>query len=139
MAKHVISTLGADTRYTKWMNQGGPHTALRSVLVKGGAGIVSPLSFVRGSVRAAPEGVSTEVSNEDAEFLAAHDQFKEHQKRGFVKIINMDKNPDSVAQSMEKDEGSRPRNAGDVKKYSEDLKKKLGKSDPAADLKVTTN
>ena len=126
MAKHVISTLGANTKYTQWESHGGPNRAIRGVLVKGGAGIVSPLSFVRGSVRAAPDGISTEVSNEDAEFLSKHPQFVEHQKRGFVKIINMDKNPDSVAQSMEKDEGSRPRNAGDVKKYSEDLKKKLG-------------
>lgn len=139
MTRHVISTLGADTVYTDWESHGGPHQAKRQVLIKGGAGIVSPLSLVGGSVRAAPDGVSTEVSNEDAEFLSNHAHFKEHQKRGFVKIITMDKNANTVAQSMEKDEGSRPRNAGDVEKYSRELKKKLGKNDPAAELNVAMN
>lgn len=139
MTKHVISTLGADTKYTDYVNRGGPNTAVRSVLVKGGAGIISPLSFVAGSVRSAPDGVSTAISNEDADFLEKHPQFREHQKRGFVKIVNLDKNPNSVAQSMEKDEGSRPRNAGDVKKYADGLKKKLGSEDPSAALNVTTN
>ena len=138
MTRHVISTLGADTVYTDWESHGGPHKAVKQVLVKGGAGIISPLTLA-GSVRAAPDGVSTEISNEDAEFLSNHPHFREHQKRGFVKIISMDKNANTVAQSMEKDDGSRPRNAADVEKYSRDLKKKLGKNDPAAELNVAMN
>ena len=127
MAKHVISTLTADTQYNDWVNQGGINARTRSVLVRGGAGVANS-QFVT------PDGVRTPVSNEDAEFLANHGIFKEHQKGGFVKIINMDRDPDSVAQSMSKDEGSRPRNEKDVERFSKD--KKLDKDEK---LQVVSN
>ena len=113
--KHVISTLASDNRYTAWVTQEGVHTVERSVLVRGGAGLVNK--------HGTPEGVSTEVSNEDAEFLANHDHFKEHQKRGFVRIVSnsiREPDPDTAAQTMETDEGSRPRTPGDVEKFSKD-------------------
>ena len=127
MAKHVISTLTADNQYNAWVNQGGINERTRSVLVRGGAGVANS-QFIT------PEGVRTPVSNEDAEFLLSHGLFQEHQKRGFVKLINMDRDPDSVAQSMSKDEGARPRNEKDVERFSKD--KKLDKDEK---LQVVSN
>jgi hypothetical protein len=71
--KCIISTLEADTRYT-----GIEH----SVLIKGRSGG----GMVWGIYR--PTAASTEVSDDDAAFLASHGIFKLHQKRGFVEIMN---------------------------------------------------
>ena len=129
MAKHVISTLGADTKYTAWRTNAGVNTVLKEVLVRGGAGV----NDKRG---VAVDGVRTEVSDEDAKFLSEHGMFKLHQERGHVKIVNIARDPDAVAQGMEVDEGTRPRNPGDVDKFAKE--KGLGK-EPGTDLKATTN
>lgn len=72
MTKFVISKLDADTAY-----QTRDGDAVRRVLVRGGVGI---------AVRR--DGVRTEVSDDDAEFLAQHAHFKQHQAGGFVKIVD---------------------------------------------------
>lgn len=132
MSKHIISTLSADMRYAGWANTNGTNAIAHSVLVKGGAGVASlgkgdPLTR---------EGAITHVSDEDARFLAAHPHFKRHQEGGFVRILNIARDPDTVAQSMEKDQGSRPKNPKDVQDYAE--KKGLGK-EPGTEFGATTN
>jgi len=127
MGKHVISTLTADNQYNDWVNHGGMNSLTKSVLVRGGAGVANR-QFVT------PDGVRTPVTNEEAEFLSNHALFREHQERGFVKIINIDRDPNSVAQAMSKDDGSRPRNDGDVERFVKD--KKLDKEEK---LQVVTN
>jgi len=119
MTKYVVSTLTADNLYTKWVNDNGTNNVAHQVLIKGGAGVADPkLVAVLGAGTNTREGVITEVSDEDAAFLATDPGFKFHQERGFVKIISRNANPETVAKSMEKDEGSRPRNEGDVKAYA---------------------
>src|ERR1035441_2975734 len=102
MSKHIYSTLNADTRYTNYVTAPGVNTPDRSVLVRGGAGIA------RGNAPRVytPDGVHTEVSDDDAVFLAAHPQFMAHQARGFVKIESTARDADTVAQRMEEDGGS---------------------------------
>jgi hypothetical protein len=69
--KIIISTVEADTEYSG---------IERSVLVKGRTGGV----MLRGIYQ--PTAGRTEVSDDDAEFLANHGIFNLHQKGGFVKI-----------------------------------------------------
>lgn len=69
--KHIISILEAGTKYTG---------IDRDVLVKGRSGGVVVWGIYK------PTAVRTEVSDEDAEFLANHGLFQFHQKGGFVKI-----------------------------------------------------
>lgn len=111
--KQVFSTASADTRYAQWVTQAGVGTIERSVLVRGGAGV-----SMRGAGQKVytPEGIRTEVSDEDAAFLASHRQFIEHQKRGHVRIENIARDPDTVAQKMEPDKGSAPKTPADVAK-----------------------
>lgn len=136
--KRVISTLGAGTNYASFTEQGGMKSIARSVTVKGGAGVMQrQLSGVYGASRGAPDGVATDMSDEDAEFLLNHKLFKQHQERGFVRVINLTRDPNTEAQKMSKDDGSRPRNAADVKEFSR--KQGLGKDDPATELQVVSN
>jgi len=134
MSKHVYATLSADTRYADWVTQPGVNTVLRSVLIRGGAGVA-----IGGSGQiVTPNGVRTEVSDEDAEFLANHKQFQEHQKRGHVRIENVARDPDKVAQKMEPDKGSMPKTPADVKKDAADAAKQSGLK-PEETLQVVTN
>ena len=129
MAKHIISTLGADTKYTSWVTNAGVNTVCREVLVRGGAGV----NDKRGI---AVDGVRTEVSDADAKFLSEHGMFKFHQERGHVKIASIARDPDAVAQSMEVDDGTRPRTPGDVEKFAKE--KGLGK-EPGTEFRAATN
>jgi hypothetical protein len=110
MSKYVISTLTAPNRYAGWDKSGGVNVIERSVLVRGGAGI----ALRDGSNIITPNGVQTEVSDADAEFLANHPHFKEHMKGGFVKIVDSSQVPDKAAKEMATD-GSRPKTGADVK------------------------
>ncbi len=112
MAKHVISTLSADTAYVDWVNNAGLNTIQKRVTVKGGAGVALQGG---GQIVATPQGVRTEISDADAEFLLNHAHFKDHMKGGYVKIVNKAVDPDAGAKDMQSDDGSRPRNADDVK------------------------
>lgn len=109
MSKFVISTLTADTRYTNWKHSSGINMPDGDVLVRGGAGI----SLRDGSRVVTPLGVQTEVSDEDATFLAEHPHFKAHKKAGFVQICDSSQVPDKAAKDMATD-ASAPKTDKDV-------------------------
>lgn len=134
MAKHIISTLSADTKYAQFVTQPGVNTIQRFVLVRGGGGIAT-----RGFGQVyTPAGVRTEVSDADAEFLANHKMFKEHQARGHVRIEKIARDADKAAQSMDSDNGSAPKTPADVKKEADEAAKKSGLK-PDETLSVVTN
>lgn len=134
MAKHIYSTLSADTRYAEWVTQPGVNTMLKSVLVRGGAGVA-----VGGAGQIfTPDGVRTEVSDADAEFLSKHGQFIEHQARGHVRIESKAFDAEKVAQKMETDGGSTPKTPVDVKADADSAAKKSGLK-PEETLQAVTN
>lgn len=135
MTKQVMSTLAADTKYTGWVTNAGLNTVLRSVLIRGGAGVAVKGARQPGDT---PQGLRTEVSDEDAAWLAQHKQFIEHQKRGFVRIMNTAQDPDKAAQSMAPDDGSRPKTSADVKKDADEAAAKSGLK-PEETLQAVTN
>jgi hypothetical protein len=130
-----MSTLAADNRYTGWVTNAGLNTVERSVLIRGGAGVAVKGARNPGDTA---HGLRTEVSDEDAAWLATHKQFQAHQKRGFVRIMNTAQDPNKAAASMAADDGSRPMTAADVKA---DAEKAAAGSDlkPEETLSVTTN
>jgi hypothetical protein len=134
MAKHIYSTLSADTNYANWVTQPGVNTIVGQVLVRGGAGVA-----LGGAGRIyTPMGVRTEVSDADAEFLANHPQFKEHLARGHARIENKPGDPEKVATKMETDANSAPKTPKDVKKEAEEAAKKSGLK-PDETLQAVTN
>lgn len=144
MSKYVISTLTADNRYVGWHKDNGVNTVERSVLVRGGAGVATPGG---GRNVVTPQGVRTEMSDSDADFLLAHQHFQDHMKRGFVRIVNKADDPDKKAQSMEKDEardteglrkaGSKPLTPQEVQEAAAIAAKKQEAGSP--ELQVVTN
>jgi hypothetical protein len=134
--KHVISTLAADMKYVGWIHQAGINSIEKVVLVRGGAGVV--MQSASGLAAGTPGGLRTEVSDEDAAWLLKDPHFKEHAKRGFVKIVDKPVDPEKAADSMATDDGGRPKNSDDVKKDADDAAKKAGLS-PDETLQVQTN
>lgn len=111
--KNVISTLAADNRYTGYIKQGGLNQVERAVLVRGGSGVALRSG---GESFSTPSGVRTEVSDEDADWLMNNEHFKEHLKRGFVRIEKKAVDPEKAARTMADDDGGKPKTPEDVKK-----------------------
>jgi hypothetical protein len=132
--KHVYSTLNADTSYAFHVTTHGHNTIERQIVVRGGAGVARK---GMGSVYT-PDGVRTEVSDEDAVLLANHGMFKFHQKGGFVRIESIAKDADKVAKDMETDKGAAPKTPADVKAAADAAAAKSGLTPPET-LQVVTN
>lgn len=135
MAKHVFSTLSADTTYADYITQPGVNTIHKKVLVRGGAGVASQGN---GPNIYTPAGVRTEVSDEDAAFLCGHGMFKFHQERGHVKIESIARDADKVAQKMDTDAGGKPKTPADVAKEAAEAAKQSGLT-PNETLQAVTN
>lgn len=136
MAKHVFSTLSADTRYTGTEKApGGMVRVTRSVLIRGGAGVA-----LRGAGQQVLtlSGVRTEVSDSDAEFLANHGVFKEQMERGFLRIEPKALDPEKVADRMEGNDPSKPKTPADVQEDAAAAAAKTGLSAEET-LQVVTN
>jgi len=132
--KHVISTLAAPTAYAGWLSNAGLNTIEKKVVINGGAGVAI---LGGGQIVDTPNASRTEVSDEDAAWLAKHDHFIDHQKRGFVKIVNVPIDPEKAAKSMSKDDGSKPKTPSDVKAAAEANAAKMEAGTPP--LQVVTN
>lgn len=103
MAKlYVYSTLSSDVAYTNHAPGGADlPQALPSVLIKGGAGVIT------GRLDT-PRGVVTEITEAQAEYLRANVVFKLHEKNGFVEISGTKTDPNKVAAEMEGRDQSAP-------------------------------
>ena len=99
---YVFSTLASDVAYTNHIQGGGDlPVALPSVLVRGGAGVANDRIFT-------PRGVSTEVTEQQVEYLRANPVFRLHEKNSFVTISESYADPDIVAADMTGRDNSAP-------------------------------
>lgn len=112
---YIASTLASGNIYTNYAKGGAdmPVVALvdgrEGVFIEGGAGIANRLLVT-------PEGVITEVTAEQLDYLQANEIFKLHQKNGFVKILSGSREPNEVAATgdMNKADASRQLTEGDL-------------------------
>lgn len=95
----VYSTLTCDNEYADWQRAGDQQSIKRTVLVKGGHGLMNK-NFMT------PLGVETEVTDEEAQFLMNNSAFKFHMEGQFVRIEDKSYNPEKVAADMAGADGS---------------------------------
>ena len=79
---YVYSTLSNDNIYASYDTSGSNKNTpilLRSILVKGGAGIATKHLIT-------PLGVVTSVTDDELEHLKTNEVFQEHLRNGFIKI-----------------------------------------------------
>lgn len=102
---HIASTLTCDNRYANYVRGGdGFLTEVESVTIKGGFGLANQ-NFVT------PTGATvTSVTDAELALLEKHSQFKEHQARGFVKVLKGTTDGDKGAVGMTLGDKSQPLN-----------------------------
>lgn len=115
----ITSTMTSPIVYTVYkLLPGGMKTPAAEVLIKGGANAVDKKTLVT------PEGVSTEVTDEELALLKAHPLFKEHLSRGFVKIVETKyrEEAEKAVKDLEKKDGSAPKTLKDYKNKKVEVK-----------------
>ena len=114
---YITSTMGCGVNYAIYgKSAGGLPIVIKEITVNGGTGVIN-------KVFATPNGVVTQVSDEDLELLEAHPLFKMHKEAGFVKVCKTEKvdvsnleEKDKSAQLVEKDFTKKGKKAPKVNK-----------------------
>lgn len=101
---YICSTATNDAYYCDYAPGGADLPVLKHrVLIKGGAN--------RGGKNLqTPQGVVTEVSQDDLDFLNKNTAFQRHVKKGFLTVVEQKKEPEAnkVAKDMTKQDASAP-------------------------------
>ena len=112
--KYVISKLTASQDYNFYsVTEGGRNQLTCTIHVNGGTNLADR-HFIT------PDGVITEVSDEQAERLKTHSVFQLHEKNGFVKIVTSESNAEKAKKELEEEDKSSPMTP---KKYEKEGKK----------------
>jgi hypothetical protein len=114
---YITSTLSSGVNYAIYgTTAGGLPVVKKEIIISGGTGVIN-------KVFATPNGVVTEVTDEELELLEAHPLFRKHKEAGFIKVSKSSKldtsnmeEKDKSAQLVEKDFTKRGRKAPKVNK-----------------------
>jgi len=111
---YVFSTLTNATKYVDYENGGADlKHEKRSVMIHGGTGIATKHLIT-------PMGVMTPISAEDYDWLKDDFHFKEHIKKGFIKVEKKAYEPEKVASDMKTGDGSAPITPSDYEGAKDD-------------------
>ena len=91
----------------------GHNTAIRRVTIKGGHGLASPIrGHIHGLIHT-PQGVVTQVTQDELDFLMSNRSFLRHMKAGFITVDDRKVDPEKKAASMAQKDGSAPKTPAD--------------------------
>ena len=115
MSFYVYSTITCDTIYAIYRPTDPKSLPVieRKILIKGGNMIAQDNLFT-------PQGVVTEVSNEDMEALENDPNFNRHRDRGFLRVEKREVAVKKVVKDMTPKDGSAPKVPGDFKSKGKD-------------------
>lgn len=87
--------MSTDFAYTSYGEtpEGGIPAVAKQVIVKGGAGVANKNVVT-------PQGVATQITSEESEFLMLDPTFQKHAERGFVALRDKKADPEVVASDM---------------------------------------
>ena len=109
MRNYVTSTLSNSVRFTNWTRPTDQHMPPevigKPVLIKGGANLATDPHTERG--RFTPRGISTEVSDEQLEYLMANNHFKNFMKNGLIEVVS-ESDAEKVSKDMEAKDKAAP-------------------------------
>lgn len=98
----IVSRASQDNEYIVWgTTPNGQKTVQKSILIKGGANVMDKHTMTT------PNGVVTEISDEDWEVLKEHSAFQRHMKAGFMEPLKEEKKArKSAKDKSDKKDGS---------------------------------
>jgi len=108
MSQYVFSSLANPQRFIQYASGGAdiPVPMGDGILIAGGTGVAN-----RNLIT--PLGVMTEVSDEDAAYLAKVPAFQAHVKAGHITIEKKRADPEKVAAGMNMRDGGAPKTPAD--------------------------
>ena len=126
---YVYSTLTASQKYTTYKKGNNDMAVVdRQIVINGGAGISD--KFLR-----TPNGVVTNVTDEEFELLKTNKAFVRHAERGYIKVDEKLHDVDNVAADMETRDASAPLVDGD---FAADMQPQVKTDAPSAPHASTT-
>lgn len=109
---YVYSTLTCDNAYNFFDKNVSPEAVVpvieRTIHIRGGANVANKNLVT-------PEGVVTEVTDEEMSALEENYHFKEHVKHGFITFSKREVKPEKAVQDMTKKDASAPKTPEDFK------------------------
>ena len=92
---YILSTLTSAQDYTFYNpNHGNAfNQPIKTIHINGGSNVADK-HFIT------PQGVMTEISDEDLEQLRTHEMFQLHVKNGFIKILEKEKDKEKTKEDM---------------------------------------
>lgn len=112
---YIASTLSAPTTYTVYGdNKHGPKAVLKQVHIKGGANVANQKNVMTMGLLT-PQGLVTQVSDEELNLLKNHKLFQLHLKNGHVKIMDTNQKPEKAVKDMKDKDSSAPFTPADYK------------------------
>ena len=113
---YIVSKASQDNEYTGWKKgRNGLNQKEFSVVVKGGANVVDKKKLE------VPNGVVTEVTKEELEFLKQNNAFQRHLDRGWVYIATSKESAQKKAETQDKDENGKVRKDGSAQLTAQDF------------------
>lgn len=123
MAKkaYVFSALATDMRYTTWTPAGdaGLSVKQREIFIKGGTGVANDRLVT-------PQGVMTEIDEDDIPELEKNQVFALHVKNGFIAIQKKAADPEKIVADMNRADPSAPKTPNDFANQGENSAKPTG-------------
>lgn len=110
---HVFSTLPVDMTYTAWKQagEGVPKALVKSVFIKGGAGIAQKPK--PGTDIWTPLGYATEVSDADLAVIEQDPVFQMHKENNYITVRTKNSDVEKVAVDMNRRDNSSPMTEAD--------------------------
>jgi len=98
----IVSRASQDNEYVVWeTTTNGQKAVKKTILIKGGANVLDKHTMTT------PNGVVTEISDEDYEILKEHTAFKRHLSRGFMEVMKEEKKARKLSkEKTDKKDGS---------------------------------
>lgn len=97
---YIVSHESASVEFPRWVRTKTGVDAQGSVVVKGGAFVINKKTMET------PQGIITEVSKEDLEFLKTQALFNEKVKSGSYEIVDNEKKAKAASRKGKKDKGA---------------------------------
>ncbi len=108
---YVASTMAATVNYAEYVPVGRDHSGARQIKrlieIKGGSGVASQQHALANGILT-PQGVVTNVTDDELEFLQADSLFQQHLKSDHVKVMKFNARPEKASSDMNKADPSRP-------------------------------
>lgn len=108
--KYVASKLSFDQSFEFHKGGRAPYVTVKKIVVKGKSNVRDPKTFVM------PDGVITEVTDEDAALIAADPLYKQYEQNGMMKLVSSKAGARSAKEDLGDKDGAAQLTAEDYTK-----------------------